>query len=379
MKGESFKLEIFSSIEECDGKRWNELVPDDNPFVKYEFFSALERGKCIGAQTSWHPKYFILSQNGAYKCAFFTFVKFDSYGEFIFDWEWARAFQQYQVPYYPKLTTAIPFSPVTAPKFLGCPHLLQSTLLPKVLDFYKDSDTSSLHLLFTSEEEQRIFNPFGLKERDSFQYHWHNHDYSNFDDFLQKLKKNRRKSIKRERRSLEHLTFKELTGDQVSEEDLTFFYQSYLSTIHKKQSQAYLNYDFFLNLFKGLPDNTILLQAFDPESGELIANALLLNSQTRLYGRYWGCSEEVQFLHFELCLYRGLDIAIRKKLDVFEAGAQGEHKRLRGFTPIINKSLHHIKHPGFADAIYEFLEREKSGISQLFKEFESVNPYKKID
>jgi predicted N-acyltransferase len=376
MSDTPFNFLIYSSIAECDPILWNNLVQENNPFVRHEFFASLEKGKCITAKTGWHPQYFILSKNGQYLSAFFCFLKLDSYGEFIFDWEWARAFEQYQIPYYPKLTTAIPFSPITAPKFLGDPDLFANQLLPKVMDFYKKHEFSSFHLLFTNQLENNIFQKLDFKQRDSFQYHWQNNNYNSFEDFLAVLKKNRRKSIKRERRAVAHLKYKELRGDEIGQEDLDFFYDNYLGTIDKKFSQAYLSYDFFKTLFESLPENTILLQALEPESDQIIANALYLVSDQRLYGRYWGCSKEIEFLHFELCLYRGLEIAIRDKLTVFEAGAQGEHKRLRGFRPIKTKSLHHIKHPQFAEAIYDFIDREKDGIEQLFGQFEEISPYK---
>jgi len=378
MSNDDYQIQLLSCIDDIDQKKWDSLVLDNNPFVKYHFFKALEVGKCVNGHTGWHPQYFVLSQGDRYISAFFAYLKLDSYGEFIFDWEWARAFEQYQVPYFPKLTTAIAYSPITAPKILGNLSLFEDLLLPRVMKFYQTNEFSSFHILFSDELEKPIFEKQDFKERDSFQYHWENKGFKTFDDFLQSLKKNRRKSIKRERKAVSHLHYKKLSGDQVTTRDLEIFYECYLGTIDKKLSQAYLSLDFFKALFENMPENTILLQALDPLDQTVLGNALYLKSDKRLYGRYWGSTAHVEFLHFELCLYRGLEIAIAEGLEVFEAGAQGEHKRMRGFTPLITKSLHHIKHPEFSVAINNFIEQERKGISGLFSEFETVSPIKKV-
>lgn len=360
-------VKVHHTINELLPDQWNSLVMDNNPFNKWEFYHALEVGNCIGKGTGWSPLYFVaFNEEKTLQACSVLFLKTDSYGEFIFDWDWAQAYQQYQIPYYPKLTCAIPFSPITAPKLLGDEEVIQTQLVPEIWSFYQKNDFSGLHFLFTEERDDKLLQGYDLSLRDSFQYHWHNTDLKSFDEYLLSLSKNRRKSIKRERRDVSNLSLDIVLkrGKEISSEDLDFFFECYLTTIDKKWSQAYLTKEFFKQLFTTMPEHCLLFIASD-EVGPA-ASSLFLQSETTLFGRYWGCIREHEFLHFELCLYRGLDYAIENKLKVFEAGAQGEHKRIRGFSPLITHSLHHLKHPQFNAAIKDFMLRERQGIKELF-------------
>ncbi|MCR9204769.1 MAG: GNAT family N-acetyltransferase [Halobacteriovoraceae bacterium] len=376
-------IQVLDSIlqlpEEVYKDQWNSLTKDNNPFVSYEFLKSLELGKCVKDHSGWHPLYFIYQEEESLKAALVVYVKTDSYGEFIFDWDWARAYEQYGIPYYPKLTLAVPFSPISAPKLLGDLSFHKEKVLPALQSFFEKESVSSIHALFTESSEDPLFKSLGWMRRDSFQYHWKNSDYSSFEDFLAHLRKNKRKSIKKERRSIQNtdLVIEKKDGKDVSDEDLNFFYKCYLSTIEKKWSQAYLTKAFFQELLKNLPEQTHLILAKEDETR--IACALYLSSDTTLFGRYWGCAKEVEFLHFELCIYQGIDLCIEKNLSVFEAGAQGEHKRLRGFDPVLTQSWHQLKHEDFSKAVGKFCVQESEYIERLFKDFEKESPYKKGD
>lgn len=372
------KLVIYDSIFKLNELRdfkeqWNRLDNSKNPFTSFEFFSALEKGRCLKGQSGWHPLYFTW-QSDQIECAIVAFIKTDSYGEFIFDWDWARAYQQYGLAYYPKLTMAIPYSPISAQKILGSYEVAKRELLPALWKFYQGENLSGIHFLFTSPEEGEALKDYDMWERDSYQFHWYSHECKSFDDYLKTLSKNRRKTIKRERREIgnnPHLTFQTLRGDQCQAEDIDFFYRCYLKTIDKKWSQAYLTKEFFEELFSSRGESLYLIMAFEEspfgEKGR-IACSLYLASEDTLFGRYWGCVKEIPFLHFELCIYQGIELTLSLNLKKFEAGAQGEHKRLRGFKPIITKSWHNLKNPDFNKAVGDFIKKESVAINEWFKE-----------
>ncbi len=361
---------IANSIDQFKPHEWDALNEEKNPFVSWNFFKALEVGNCVGKHSGWIPQYFGVIKNQELTAALPLYVKTDSYGEFIFDWQWAQAYARYGLPYYPKLTSAIPYSPISAPKLLGSLEDHRLFLLPKLREFYQKHDFSGLHFLFTREEEKELLNEIDCQERDSIQYHWHRGRCESFEDFLRSHKKSRRKSIKRERREIQEsgLEICTLSGKDISKADIEFFYQCYLTTIDKKWSQAYLSLDFFDYLITNSPDSVSLFLV--KREDKPIASALYLHSKTTLFGRYWGAMEEVNFLHFELCIYRGIELCLEKGLKIFEAGAQGEHKRMRGFKPIFTKSFHHLKHPDFFKAVTDFLKEESLALRDAFaKEF----------
>lgn len=374
--------EILQSIQDLPridyAYQWNALSKDDNPFVSYQFFESLEKGKCVGEKSGWYPLYFIKRTETTLLAAIVVYIKTDSYGEFIFDWEWARAYQQYGLNYYPKLTLAVPYSPISAPKLLGDLSIIQKELLPELAGFYKKENFSGIHALFTNKAEEGPFKALNSFKRDSFQYHWHNKNYQDFEDYLCALRKNKRKNIKKERKSIRDasIEIEWIKGADTKKEDVSFFYKCYLTTIEKKWSQAYLTKSFFQELFSSLPEQTHLLIA--RKNQKPIASALYLTSKTTLYGRYWGCIENIEFLHFELCIYQGIDFAIKNQLNIFEAGAQGEHKRLRGFSPVKTQSWHTLKNKEFHIAIQKFCLQEKEYIKNLFHDFEKESPYRRL-
>lgn len=369
-------ISIHDSTDEIRSEDWNQLVEGENPFVYHEFYQALESSNCIGLRGTWRPLYFCAYQAEKLKALAVVFVKRDSFGEFIFDWAWAQAYQQHQIAYYPKLTMATPFSPVSAPKVLGDNEVIEKNLMPKIWEVYQKSSVSGFHALFVQDSEKYFFEKLQMTQRDSFQYHWESGSSLDLDDFLSTLKRSRRKNILKERRRVREqgIQVKRKMGREVNEEDVLFFFECYKRTIEKKWSNAYLNFDFFKSLISDLADHVILLVA--EHSGTKVASALYLKSSHTLYGRYWGCLQDFDFLHFELCLYQGLELSYEFGLKKFEAGAQGEHKRMRGFRPVLTSSFHHLKHPQFHAAVEDFIRVEREEIQVLFQEFAKQTPFK---
>lgn len=295
-----------------------------------------------------------------------TFSKTHSYGEYIFDWAWADAFNRAGIPYYPKLTSMVPFTPATAPHFLG-PSSDWQGLLRQHDELLLSH--SSAHFLFTTSDEQKFLGENGYILRDSFQYHFFNEGYSSFEDFLGKLKAKKAKHIRKER-EFPGLPIERFTGNALSETLANEMYAFYLMTIEEKGAIPYLTKKFFQRLFTELPDNVLYVRAGD------IAGALFYYDQERIYGRYWGSRMFISNLHFELCYYQGIDFAIEKKIAVFEAGAQGEHKIARGFRPYVTTSAHKINHPAFARAIGDFVKKEREDVRLTIEELSKYLPFR---
>ncbi|MBC7428011.1 MAG: N-acetyltransferase, partial [Bacteriovorax sp.] len=287
-----------------------------------------------------------------------------------------EAYQKYGIPYYPKLTSMIPFTPVTTQHFLLKKFNTQKAiaLLRKHDDYFMSEDFSSSHFLFLTEEEIPVFQSQDYMIRESMQYHFFNDSYKKFDDFLSTLKGKKAKTIRHER-FLPQLEIKRYTGDQLTEEHAKRMYQFYISTIVNKNSYDYLNKDFFTLIFKNLKENILYVEA--SIEGVSVAGSLFFYDHEKLYGRYWGSNSYVENLHFELCYYQGIDFCIEKELKVFEAGAQGEHKIARGFRPVRTHSAHKIKHPGFKTAIADFIETEKKQIAHSITQLAEHLPFKK--
>lgn len=299
-----------------------------------------------------------------------TFDKSHSYGEYIFDWAWADAFKKHRIAYYPKLTSMTPYTPATAAHFIGEKSQWK--------DLLKEHDElllkySSAHFLFTTNEEQLFLGDNGYLLRDSFQYHFFNEDYQNFDDFLGHLKTKKAKNIRLERLH-PNLVIEPLTRQNLTKEHAHEMYEFYLMTIKEKGAIAYLTKEFFELLFTKFPENTLYVRA--KRDNSLIAGALFYYDKEKIYGRYWGSREYVPNLHFELCYYQGIDFCIENKLKIFEAGAQGEHKIARGFRPIITTSAHKINHQDFSLAISDYIKQEKSQIKEAVADLTKLLPFK---
>ncbi len=372
-------IDIKHSIFDFNPKQWNECVPDNHPFLKFEFYQALEESKCLGPDIGWIPFYLNYTIDGVTKAILPIYLKKHSYGEFIFDWSWAQAYEKYGLNYYPKLTAALPHTPVSAPKMITNENLSIDIFLQTIKDLSKDYKCSSTHLLFTSKKEtESLKENQDFYQRASIQYHFNNPGYLDFNDFLQDLRKNKRKNFKKERESISstNLQILEKKGSEIKVEDARFMSKVYLSTIEKKWSQAYLNQTFFERWFELQKDQMLYLEA--RLGNRPVAAAIHLFSNQTLFGRYWGSLEEIPYLHFELCYYLAIEFAIKHKFKTVEAGAQGEQKLLRGFKPVIIDSFHKIENPSFRDAIKSFLENESEQIHLYKKQIEErLLPFKR--
>jgi uncharacterized protein len=377
-------VERLRGIEEVDKESWRTLEPRGFPFFDFEFLRALERSGSVGRRSGWSPAYLVCKEGGRVLGALCSYVKTDSYGEYIFDWEWARAYQQYGRAYYPKLVAAVPFTPATGPKLLVRPDMDDGTsarvkraLLDAAEDMGTDYGVSSSHALFVPGEELGEFTTRGYRVRHSIQFHWHNRGYETFSDYLQALSGKRRRQVSRERRQLEGegLEILHLTGDGLLPEHAPLMHRFYLSTLDGKWGVPYLNSAFFDEVFTTMRDRIMLALAQDG-AGRPVAGALFFLKDRSLFGRYWGTVEQRRNLHFELCYYQGIDFAIERGFTLFEAGAQGEHKLARGFLPALTYSTHKIRDPAFGRAIGEYIESEKEMLAGVMEEYASHDPYK---
>jgi uncharacterized protein len=369
-KGLSIK--ISSSILQIPRDLWQRLTPARSPFLKYDFFLALEKSQSIGAGSGWQPLY-ILDQ--AHEGILFTFMKNHSYGEYIFDWEWARSFQDNGLQYYPKLTSMIPFTPVRTSHFI-MPEFNEKCALRLTQayeELFQQHNFSSSHFLFLNSNEIPFYKTQGYLIRESMQYHFINEDDLSFEDYLNRMKARKAKHIRQER-YFQNVKIKRYTGAELKADHARQMYKFYLSTIDHKNAIDYLKEEFFLMSFELMKENILYIQA--TLHNEAMAGALFFYDAHRLYGRYWGALEYIENLHFELCYYQGIDFCMEKKLKVFEAGAQGEHKISRGFMPTRIYSAHKMKHPGFQRAIANFVEEEKIYLNHTISALSKNLPWK---
>ena len=378
------RVERLRGIEDVNRETWRTLEPPEFPFFDFEFLRALERSGSIGRRSGWSPAYLVCKEGGCVVGALCLYLKTDSYGEYVFDWEWARAYQQYGLSYYPKLVAAVPFTPATGPKLLVRRDLdgatrtrVKRALLDAADDLADEYRVSSSHALFVPEEELGEFTRRGYAVRHSLQFHWHNRGYGAFSDYLGALSGKRRRQISRERRQLEgeELDILHLTGETLLPEHAALMHRFYLATLDGKWGVPYLNRAFFDEIFRTMSDRTMLVLARDG-GGSPMAGALFFLKGRSLFGRYWGTVEQRRNLHFELCYYQAIDFAIEGGFKLVEAGAQGEHKLARGFLPSLTYSAHSIRDPAFRRAIGEYIESEKEMLAGAMKEYASHDPYK---
>ncbi|MEZ5523893.1 MAG: GNAT family N-acetyltransferase [Pseudomonadales bacterium] len=376
----NFTFQYRSRIDEINAAEWDKLCGTDYPFLRHAFLAALESSGSVGEHTGWHPHHLTVYQQRQLVAVMPLYIKYHSYGEYVFDWAWAEAYQRYNVPYYPKLLTAIPFTPATGPRLCSAPEVDKSLLIAAIVKELQtktaQGDFSSWHLLFPPEKEFQRWNATNLRPRTGCQFHWFNQGYENFDDFLTTFTSRKRKNIKRERRRVaeQGIRLQRLTGEQVTEQHIRDFFIFYQATYLKRGQQGYLTLEFFLQLRSALAEQLLLVMAY--KENEAVAAALCLHDSSSLYGRYWGCLEEYECLHFEACFYQGIEYCIEQGLQRFDPGAQGEHKILRGFEPIKTWSLHWVEHAGFREAIDRFLEQEKHGMAHYEKQAALMLPFK---
>ena len=363
------------------------------PFLRHEFLQALEDSGSACDTSGWYPVHLSLqhdsvvpegSSNAADKnsaALMPLYLKDHSMGEYVFDHAWANAYHQNGLEYYPKLVTAIPFTPSTGPRVRSQRPLNQdecNTFIDEVISVATDTGASSWHFLFPSSEHRQLFKDPRLLQRSGVQYHWHNRDYQHFDDFLATMNSRKRKMVRKERADVaaRGIRVSIEMGPNISPDLWALFYQLYERTYAKRNgSRGYLTEAFFTQIAQDMPEQIAMAVAWIDD--QPVACALYFFDDETLYGRYWGSVGEFSYLHFELCYYTGIEFAISRGLQRYDAGAQGEHKIIRGFEPIETYSLHWIKHPGFRDAIARFLVEEKAGIARHIEQATAMLPYKK--
>ena len=378
---------VLDDLSGVDATDWNRLA-GGHPMLSHEFFHALHQTGCAAASSGWLPQFLTLWDEGAPKsgngrppprlrAAMPLYLKSHSYGEYIFDWAWADAYQRHGLAYFPKLLAAIPFSPVSGPRLLAETDADRAALVRSALALAQN--TSSLHVLFPQPQEAVLMQAAGMMLRSSVQFHWSNPGYASFDDFLLQMSHDKRKKIKQERRKVRDagVNFRRLRGDEIRESDWALFTRCYNHTYRAHRSTPYLSLEFFRRLGQTMPQHVLLIVA--ELGGKAIASALNLYSQDTLYGRYWGALQYLPCLHFETCYYQALEFCIEQDIKVFEGGAQGEHKLARGFLPVKTLSAHWLAHPEFSDAVQRFLEREQQGIERYVDELNEHNPFKRMD
>ena len=376
------KVEFINSINEISKEEWNSITNSDYPFLKYEFLESLEKHNCVSEERGWSPFHVIVSEDDKKIAIMPMYIKTDSQGEFVFDWSWADAFYRNGVNYYPKLVCSIPYTPASGPRLSviqeGKTKEIIENIYSALKEISEELDFSSVHILLAEEEEIRSFSNAGFSIRSSYSFHWFNNNYKDFNNFLEDMTSRQRKNIKKERDKIlqQGITMRKIKGEDITDEMLSAFYQFYQLTYLKRGMQGYLNYDFFKEIFELIPENILLIMALD-KGGNYVAGALNFYDKKKLYGRYWGCFEEFDSLHFETCYYQGIEFCIDNALVTFDPGVQGEHKIKRGFCPIETFSAHWIKDSRFREAIDDFLVREKAHVKNYNDDRKVLLPFKK--
>lgn len=375
------EIKLYHSIAEIGADTWNALCPNDYPFMRYEFLHALEISGSVNADKGWQPVHIGMQDNGINIAFMPLYLKNHSYGEYVFDWSWADAYHRYGLHYYPKLVSAVPYSPVTGPRLLtqqpAAPLLkLIANAIPAIC---KELRAKSWHLLFPTTNEKIDLAAPHLMLRKGCQYQWFNRNYNSFEHYLEHFNARKRKSVKKERKKIiqqgiQHLVFE---GSDISAEAMAQFYQFYQMTYFKRGQEPYLTEEFFQLLRQQMPESLLLVMAYAGETA--VAGALSLKDSQTLYGRYWGCIDEYDSLHFETCYYQGLDYCIAHNLQRFDSGAQGEHKIQRGFEPVETWSLHWLEEQGLNHAIDDFIQRETQAIDERMQDLTSYLPFKQAD
>jgi predicted N-acyltransferase len=394
----NYVTRVFTSPLQVDAQAWDALLgaqPLGSPFMQHAYLAALHTSGSACADTGWDPHFITLESRGEMVAACVVYIKTHSYGEYVFDWAWANAYQQHGVPYYPKAVVAVPFTPVPGARLLARDAPSRAALVRALVHWCEVSNLSSAHLLFGADADVAACSEAGLMLRHTVQFHWNNTHtgYVGFDDFLASLAQEKRKKIRQERRKVSDagVTFRHAQGREISEADWDFFYRCYERTYLEHGNAPYLNRDFFRRMASTMPDNWLLFlaeRAGHPIAASLIAIGSYASEvcgarghgdpkMTKVaYGRYWGALERVDCLHFEACYYQPLQWCIANGYQRFEGGAQGEHKMARALLPVKTTSAHWLAHPAFADAVGRFLEREDEGIGNYLNDLTQRSPFK---
>jgi predicted N-acyltransferase len=376
------RTRTLASIDEITATDWNTLAGERSPFLRHEFLAALEHQRCVGPGTGWTSRIIVVEEScglllGAAPC----YEKSHSRGEFVFDFAWARAYQQAGLPYYPKLVVGVPFSPVSGERLLiragAAASGVQQALVEGLKSMAEERDCSSIHVLFPTAAENEALAGAGFMKRSDCQFHWHNRNYASFDEFLETFTAEKRKKSKRERRRVEEagIQFRTVPGSELDAATWDVLYPLYADTFARHGHAPYLTRGFFLELAQTLPDQLMMKVA--SVGGDAVGLAIFIVGADTLYGRYWGTNGNFHSLHFEACYYQGIDFCIERRLARFEPGTQGEHKVARGFVPVTVHSNHWIADRRFAAAISQYLEREGAEVERYSDLVREHVPYKR--
>lgn len=369
------EIAVVQSLADVDPLQWNRLT-QRNPFVSHEFLSVLHETGCASRRTGWLPHYLLLTDQGRLTGAMPLYLKNHSRGEYVFDHAWAEAFERHGLSYYPKLLSAVPFSPIAGPRLLAQNAADRQLLARAAIQLTRELQVSSLHVLFPEPDDVEALRAAGYLLREGVQFHWTNAGYTSFEAFLATMNHDKRKKVRQDRRRVNEagVVFRHVRGSAITPADLTFFYQCYAGTYANHWSSPYLTPEFFESLATRLPDSLLLIIA--EQAGAPMACALNIVGDGVMYGRYWGCTHFVSGLHFETCYLQSIDYCITHGIGKFEGGAQGEHKMSRGLLPTPTWSAHWVADARFSEAIADFLERETRGMGRYLDELESHSPFK---
>ena len=378
------KISFNSSIEEISKKEWDSLVNVvDYPFLKHDFLKLLENTSCVGAETGWIPLHISISRDDELIAAMPLYLKSHSQGEFVFDHSWANAFYQHGLDYYPKLVSSIPHTPASGPRFLlkdgENQKELFSFMKEGVKSIAKKNNISSWHILFPEEREINFYENSNLSIRKNAQFVWFNQNFKSFEDYLDSFRARHRKNVKKERSKIkkQDLIIETFSEEEINYDLLDKFYKFYLSTNIKRSGfSGYLTKQFFLNFPSNLFNNLVIVLAKKKSNNEMVGGSLFFKDDKNLYGRYWGCIEEFDCLHFECCYYQGIEYCIKNKLKRFDPGVQGEHKIKRGFSPTETYSAHWIADDRFREAIDDFVIKEERHINLYLEDAKKLLPFK---
>jgi uncharacterized protein len=374
------RTNISTSITAIDPAAWNALDAGGSPFLRHEFLAALESTGCVGARTGWHPAPVALYDTRGLAAAAPMYVKTHSLGEFVFDQSWAHAYAQHGLPYYPKLTIGVPFTPATGTRLMVRPDLdaaaMRDELIAAIREYAEARDLSSIHALFVDEADRAAFESHGWLARHDVQFHWHNREYRDYAHYLEGFTAEKRKKAKRERRRVleDGITFETLLGSALDRESLDEIYDLHRDTFLRHGHEPYLTRTFFHAMREALGDHFMVKRA--RADGTVVAAAVFFWSAEALYGRYWGANERYHSLHFEACYHQGIDFCIERGIARFEPGTQGEHKVSRGFVPATTWSTHWIVDERFRAAIGEYLRREGAHVDEYAREISEHVPYR---
>jgi predicted N-acyltransferase len=381
---ETLELECGAGVSEIAAEEWDALGDPDDPFLEHGFLRALERSGSVGGRSGWLPRFVFARRAGRLVGAVPLYLKAHSYGEFVFDWSWAAAAQRSGIAYYPKLVAAAPFTPVTGPRLLVHPEhtadtpRIRAALIRGMRETARACGASSIHVLFCRQDELAALQAAGFAARLGMQFHWHNREprpYAGFDDFLSAFRSRNRKQVRKERAvATSHgLQLATRTGSELDDADWAALEDFYAANIDKHDGARYLTPAFFQEIRKHLAHRVVATLAY--RDGVPVAGTLNFERGKHLYGRYWGCLEEREMLHFELCYYRLIERAVERGQTRFEAGAQGEHKLKRGLDPAPTHSAHLLLHPGLHEAISRFVAAEAEAVERQIAEYLTLSPY----